>query len=514
MEIEASAGKGWGQKSRRKSWGEGMPGLNSTLKSGGGSLREVNLTLKLGVGKFREANFILKSARGNVPEVNSTLKSRVGRFREVNFILKSARGNLPAVNLTLKSGVGKFREANFILKSARGNVPEVDSTLKLGGGRLREVNFILKFGTATRRALIFRASPGLTGRGGTLTPCPAMNWDEGFWDEGTWDDPGPGTSVFLPEPKRKLNRRTMASNPTPDDNDLLQALAEDLADGNHLHEVAIPIKQNTEVVLRAANDALTAAQQAYAAARLVVNDRYTNLQTVDDAGKNVLKGCKLRFAKLYGSVYNAQWAATGWPTGSTSVPTLQDVRFNLLNSLKVWFTANPAAESDDMDATAAKCAAAHAAVSNARQAVNQAESAQATAKATAETASRTLRKRVRGVIEELGTVLADDDVRWSDYGLNVPANPVAPEPISAVTLTASGGGKVFAQWPYSTRMSSTRLMTLRVGTDDDFQNAGTVDGLERMLTGFTPGITLQVKAIAYNDGGDAPDSPVASVVVT
>ena len=60
----------------------------------------------------------------------------------------------------------------------------------------------------------------------------------------------------------------------------------------------------------------------------------------------------------------------------------------------------------------------------------------------------------------------------------------------------------------------TRLLTLRVGTDTEFQNAGAVDGLEKMLSGFTPGVTLEVKAIAYNDGGDAPESPTASVVVT
>jgi len=341
-----------------------------------------------------------------------------------------------------------------------------------------------------------------------------MNWDEGFWDEGTWDDPGPSASGLLPQPKRKLNRRTMASNPTPDDNDLLQALAEDLADGNHLHEVAIGIKQNTEAVIRVANDGLTAAAQAYAAARLLVNERYTTLQGADQTGKNVLKGCKLRFAKLYGSFYNAQWQATGWPVGSTTVPDLQDVRFTLLNSLKVWFTANPAAESADMDATAALCAASHTSISNARAAVNQAESAVSTAKAAAESAARTLRKRVRGLIDELGTVLAEDDVRWADYGLNVPANPVAPAPIASVTLTASGNGKVFVEWSYATRMTGTRLLTRRVGTDDEFQNAGPVDGLEKMLSGFTPGITLQVKAIAYNDGGDAPDSPVAEVVVT
>ena len=44
----------------------------------------------------------------------------------------------------------------------------------------------------------------------------------------------------------------MAANPTPDDDDILIALTEDLADGCHLHEVTLGIKQQTEAVMRAA----------------------------------------------------------------------------------------------------------------------------------------------------------------------------------------------------------------------------------------------------------------------
>lgn len=340
------------------------------------------------------------------------------------------------------------------------------------------------------------------------------NWDEGTWDSTTWDAPAAPVFNPLPAKKKPTHRRFMASNPTPADDDVVCALAEDLADGCHLHEVTIGIKQNTEAVIRAALTATQAAKMASATARVTRDAKHETMLAADVAGTAVLKNCRLRLVKLFGSVFNASWDAAGWPGQSTAIPDSMNLRFTLLLAQKNYFTANPGAESTDMDATAALCAAAHTAISDARQELNSAESTVTTQKAAYKTAIQTLRKRVRGLIDELGTLLADDDARYSAFGLNIPATPVAPEAIASLTLTAAGGGKIHAEWPYSTRMGGTRLLKKIVGVDDEFINAGTADGLEKTLPGFTPGVTVQMKAIAYNDGGDAPESPTASVVVT
>ena len=84
----------------------------------------------------------------------------------------------------------------------------------------------------------------------------------------------------------------------------------------------------------------------------------------------------------------------------------------------------------------------------------------------------------------------------------------------AVTPASSS---VHLVWPYSTRMTGTRLMTKRTTgaeIDPDFISAGTAEGLEKTLSGFTPGTIVEIKAIAYNDGGDGPDSPVVTVTIT
>ncbi|MBL9181279.1 MAG: hypothetical protein JNN17_04000 [Verrucomicrobiaceae bacterium] len=338
------------------------------------------------------------------------------------------------------------------------------------------------------------------------------NWDEGTWDSGSWDEPV--TTSFLPQSKRRTPRHTMAANPTPDDDDVLKALAEDLADGCHLHEVAISIKQNTEAVIRAAITQFDAMKLARGQAEQLVEQKVALHQTADAAGTTVLKNCRLRLVKLFGGQFNNQWLTAGWPNGTTAIPTTQDGRFSLLGSLKTYFTATPASESGEMEATAAICTTAHTAISDARSALNTAETALDAAKNNEKAAVRTLRKRVRGLIDELGTVIADDDSRYRDFGLNIPALPVAPEPIASLTATASGGGKVHLMWPYSTRMAGTRLQKKVIGVDDEFVSAGTADGLEKTLAGYTAGQSVVFRAIAYNDGGDATPSPEATVVVT
>jgi len=341
-----------------------------------------------------------------------------------------------------------------------------------------------------------------------------MNWDEGTWDSASWDAPSPPVFTPLPSARKRYNPKTMAANPTPDDDDVLCALAEDLADGCALHEVAIGIKQNNEAVLRAAITAVSQQKQLLGAGRAALDTAIVAHEARDKEAGTLLMNCKLRLAKLFGSRWSAAWEPTGFPGQSTAVPGTMDQRFSLLNSLVTYFTANPASESAEGEATAALCTAKHTQVSNARQAVNVARTTLTTRKKDMEAALRTLRKRVRGLIDELGTLIADDDERYSAFGLNIPALPVAPVPIPSLTAAAVGGGKVHLQWPYSTRMAGTRLQKKVIGVDEEFVSAGTADGLEKTLVGFTAGQSVVFRVIAYNDGGDANPSPEATVVVT
>lgn len=339
-----------------------------------------------------------------------------------------------------------------------------------------------------------------------------MNWDEGHWDEGFWDDPGPSASV-LPVKTRKKTR-TYMNNPTPDDDDVLQALADDMADGCHDHEVPIGIKQNTETVMRAAITGMKSAKLTLANLKMAITAKSEAVKTADAAATTVLTNCRLRFIKLHGYGFNAGWEAAGFPNQSTAVPKTPDKRFATLSKVVDYLTATPTAESADMDVTVAICTAALTTLSNARHELDTAETAQSNGLKARDTAVTTLRKRVRSLIDELALLLADDSTLWESFGLNIPAHPSPPEPIASLTASALGGGKVLLQWPYATRMTGTRVLAKHLGEDDDFISLGTVDGLTKLVEDETPGVIIEFKVIAYNDGGDASASPVASVGVT
>jgi len=305
----------------------------------------------------------------------------------------------------------------------------------------------------------------------------------------------------------------MASNPTPENPDVLRALADRMADGCHTHEATISILQNTEAAMRAAIAGLSAAETQLGFKKTELSAAFAALEAADEGGVTCINNCKLRLKQLLGERWSMAWEPTGFPNNSTALPNTQDKRFTLLDALKNYFTTMPASENAGMGATAAACAAAWTAMSDARQAVADAENAQNAALAARDLALRALRKRVRGLISELETLIADDDPRWEAFGLNVPANPSAPEGIATLALASTVAGKIHAEWSYATRMTGTRILTKRAGVDDEFVNSGTAEGLEKTLTGFTSGQTVEVKVIPYNDGGDGPESPTQSITV-
>ena len=339
-------------------------------------------------------------------------------------------------------------------------------------------------------------------------------WDEdsAIWDQFDWadsDDVAP-----LPVKSKKINHRTMSSNPTPDNNDVLRALADLLADGCHTYEAAIGIKQNAEAAIRAAITGLTDAELQFGLKKQAVDHAYEMLQAGDAAGDSTLTNCKLRLAQKLGQRWSAAWEPTGFPNQSTAVPRTQDERFTLLGDLKAYFTAVPANESAEMAATAATCDAAWTALSDARQTVADSEKAQTDAGSARGAAANALRKRVRGLISELEGLIENDDSRWEGFGLNIPGNPSAPEAVTSVTAAALGNGRIELAWPYAVRAVRYRVEGKITGVDADFKNLGSFKDLGTILKGFAATQVVQLRIVAGNDGGDAVPSPVGQVTVT
>jgi hypothetical protein len=371
------------------------------------------------------------------------------------------------------------------------------------------------------------------------------------WDDGTrfddpnarWGDPSyvlePGDPGYVgpappppaaPLPPKK-GKRIMSSNATPDNLKVLRSLAHDLADGLHHIETTIGMKQNKEADVRAAllplegDPTATAGSAAFKGSILVYEESQSATAAAEAAVNALSKGAVYDFLLaasdllrgLLGRRWSAAWIPTGFPSNSTSVPVSQDQRFALLLSLKNYFTANPTHERNlppHPEVTAAKAAALHGQVSDARDLANLKSGGQQAAKNTRDAHKQALFNRVKGTLAELRQVLPVDSPHWETLGLNIPANPTPPEAVAAVTLSHAGTGRILAEWERPKRAERYRVLLQIVGTDDDFVEVDTVEALEVTLKQLTPGAVVKVKIVATNDGGDAAASPVAQITVT
>ncbi len=304
----------------------------------------------------------------------------------------------------------------------------------------------------------------------------------------------------------------MAANPTPTNDAVLLARCHDLIQGCEALEAEIGIKQNTAAAMRAAWDAARDALAEVGRVKTARGQRRKELRDRDREGEVVIGRCRLRLTAVFGSGFNTQWDAAGFPDRSTMVPEVFAKRLSLLSSLARYFEAKPEHESTDMGATAAICGATFEALSDARSAVNFNKSALRTAVLAKNAAFKNLRKRMRSLIRELHILMTDDDARWLRFGLKLPARLPMPQAVETLTVEATDQGQVFVQWPPAPHATRYRVQVWTEGAER-FENAATVPDTEAMLMHQPSGQSLEIRVIAANAAGEAAPSPTAKVVV-
>ena len=312
---------------------------------------------------------------------------------------------------------------------------------------------------------------------------------------------------------RSSHSPRMASNSLPSTRDMLFALGDGVCDGLHAHEVGIGIKQNTEAVVRPALTAARAAENAYGAVQVAKKGANSTLTTADAAARVFITNAKKRLSKFFGDTYSTEWGSAGWPNNSIAMPTTQDERFSLVESLKLYLTANPAQESVDMDVTAAIAAATFTALSDARAALAQKVTENGQAKATRDNAEDNLRKRLTGVITELQTLIADDDPLWHAFGLNAPGDPETPEAPTFTTLLPGAPGSALADWDDALRADHYRVWIFVVGVDTAFRAVVSPSDSDATIGGLTSGSTVKVHVTSVNAAGESAPGPEAQIVV-
>jgi hypothetical protein len=306
----------------------------------------------------------------------------------------------------------------------------------------------------------------------------------------------------------------MADNTLPSGLDELFTLAEDMADGLNAHAAAIGILQNTEAKVRADLAAAATAQTNFGNAQ-TAKIGLTTAQTVADSNAKAFIGITRDvLAVTLGGQWSQVWEATGFPNQSLAIPSKMEERQALLAALQAYLTANPAKENAPLGVTAALAGTKFTALSDARSAVNAGLVDRGQKKSLRDTAEIALRTRLRGTIDEIDQLLADDDPRWYAFGLIPPAEIGPPDRPANVVLTQGPPGTVYGDWPDSARAVSYRVYKQVVGVDPDFVLAVTVSDSDCTLTGLPSGATVKVKVVAVNaDGDESPPSEIKQIIV-
>ena len=369
-----------------------------------------------------------------------------------------------------------------------------------------------------------------------------LTWDSGY----TWNDPNlrwgnpsyilepgdpgytPPTNIILP----KKGKHTMSNNPISRTQTVVLAIAEDAADGATAIQDAVGLKQTRSPDLRtliatlkgdptapSGSPAFLGLNFLYDQAKLATAAASAALRAKDEEVKDFLTDARDVLKKILGTDWSPAWVTAGFTQpGSTAVPTTQDERFDSISISANYFTVNPSQESPGPAPhpiiTAARAQTLHTALSDARALTNARGDAQEAAKLARDAAFDTLRRRLIALVDELSLLLSDEDPRWETFGLNVPANPRAPDPAENLVLSLAGPHQVLAEWDRGTRSNDNRVLIQVVGVDAQYREySKSGDATDELIKALPSNATLKVKIIALNSGLEASSGPEAQISV-
>lgn len=361
-------------------------------------------------------------------------------------------------------------------------------------------------------------------RFGATDDAPAYQLEPG--DSG-YLNTAPATGASQP----KKGQKTM--NETPDNQKVLLALAKMMRAGAATLQDAIGLHHHRDTTLNAAilklegDPAAAAGSNANKGSQLVyklcedaAKDARSALKVLSDGEvKTLLSAYRDSMEDVHGRKNNAGWSAAGFTDG-VSVPREHDKRQTLLAAMRSYLAANPAHETSKLQpsgpplaVTAAAALALGTTVQAAFDLLNTKESDQANCKTLRDADKDALSAEVSGTISELRGLLADDDPRWENFGLSIPAHPNAPEPVASLTVTSVGEGREELSWSAAVRAGYYRLFIKIEGVDTDFRFLKRDTDLDHVISGLTPGATISLYVIAANAGGEAAPSPTVTKVV-
>ena len=307
----------------------------------------------------------------------------------------------------------------------------------------------------------------------------------------------------------------MAENSIPKNFSDLLRLASECKAGATALGASIPLVLNTGSIISSDRANLVQSQVVYRGSLSGLPELRLNLKQARQEGRAFATKTRNWLEYSLGSTHSLRWSDVGFDNNSLRIPRDDAGLVALLERMYLYLQANASQANPDpkVNVTAVRGQAAWAALDGVINAMNTKEEQIATKKDARDQAADGLRRRLRGLVNELGQHLADTDQRWRRFGLNLPAAPNVPAVPRDVKVNTDTPGEFHITCARSANATSYRFFTLRPGVDEEPVFAGNSPAPMFDLHDLRPGDEYQVLVTAVNAGAESRlSNPVSATV--
>ncbi len=316
--------------------------------------------------------------------------------------------------------------------------------------------------------------------------------------------------ALKPKPKNERKNKEM-KNDIPKTNPELLTFAGAAAIGAGQYGAAIPLLQNTQTNINTDIQALVDAIMAYGEGRTEFRTRRDSVKAAVRTARVMLMLGRDSLKPQFGNLFNESWLPLGH-NGSLEISEDPAQLLNLLRCYQEFLENNPMHELVTKDLTAVHLEALFTDLEAALGALNIQDTIVGNLMETRDRKADKLRRRLRGLIEELYQNIDPLDQRWKAFGLNLPGAQETPDIVENVEAILIGPNAAALKWDNTARAEYYHVFKRVQGIDEDYILVGSPADLDFTLENLPSGKQIDIIVAAVNNGGEGERSVAVTII--
>jgi hypothetical protein len=296
--------------------------------------------------------------------------------------------------------------------------------------------------------------------------------------------------------KGKMKKDSMSRLP-----DLVNLAGKATGGAEQLGDI-LGLKQNDKVAMKTDLVDFLLGRDGYEESKVELTTRRVALRQQAKVARDFALLARDLLKPTLGGQYSEVWDATGL-VGSLRIPTSPDELHPLLQSLRSYLTARPALEVPQVNVTATNAGKIFTDLSAAQVAIGMQQSAVETARNARDEKATKLRRRIRGLENELEQLIAPLDPRWLAFGFSMPGADETPDAPENLRVTLIGNTAAALKWDAAPRAEYYRVWKRVVGVDEELVPVGSPADVDFTLEELPSNAEIEIAVSAVNNGGES-----------